>query len=62
MELFNYEAHQKLWMLLAENIHAAARENYAGNGYYNAYGALERLKKTLLRVSGRQALSGNELG
>ncbi len=48
MELFNYEAHQKLWMLLAENIHAAARENYAGNGYYNAYGALERLKKTLL--------------
>ncbi len=48
MELFNYEAHQKLWKLLAENIHIAARENYAGDGYYNAYGALERLKKSLL--------------
>lgn len=50
MELFNYEAHQKLWMLLAENIHVAARKNYSGNGYYNAYSALEKLKKELLRL------------
>ena len=48
MENFNFEGHKKLWMLLAENIHVAARENYTGNGYYNAYGALERLKKEIL--------------
>ena len=50
MENFNYEGHRKLWQLLAkkENIQRATRQNYTGNGYYNAYGALEKLKKELL--------------
>ena len=48
MEFFNYEGHRKLWLLLSENIQIAARKNYSGNGYYNAYGALDKLKKELL--------------
>lgn len=50
MENFNHEGHRKLWLLLAkkENIQRAVRQNYSGNGYYNAYGALEKLKKELL--------------
>ena len=48
MEFFNYEGHRKLWLLLAENIYVATKENYNGNGYYNAYSALEKLKKELL--------------
>ena len=48
MEFFNYEGHRKLWLLLSENIYVATKENYNGNGYYNAYSALEKLKKELL--------------
>lgn len=46
---FNFEGHIKLWLLLSKNIHLAARKNYSGNGCYNAYGALEMLKKELLQ-------------
>jgi hypothetical protein len=45
---FNYEKHQKLWHLLSEHIAEAIKANYEGNGYYNAYSALEKLKRKLL--------------
>lgn len=48
MELFNFESHRRLWLLLAENIQVAVRKNHSGSGYYNPYSALEKLKKELL--------------
>lgn len=49
MYLFNQEKHRKLWLLLSEHIAEAAKENYAGTGYYSAYSELEKLKRKLLQ-------------
>lgn len=46
---FDYGKHQKLWLLLSENIAEAAKANYKGTGYYSGYSELEKLKQRLLQ-------------